>query len=120
MNTKKVLLAVLASAGLFALAATALAADYAPVVMASGTAISAQGMPMMGQPPQNMMYYNGMPSPMTYRTSMAQPAMAMAWGSGRDAAWYGLVFVITIVLIWAALLLLIAVLWKILCKHRKG
>jgi hypothetical protein len=49
-----------------------------------------------------------------------QAATAMGWVNNRDMAWYGLIFIITIVLVWAVLLLLIAVLWKILCKHRKG
>ena len=54
------------------------------------------------------------------------PCGNLFYGSGfmthnfNDAsAWFGLMFVITVVLVWIALLLLIALLWKMLCKHKQ-
>lgn len=37
---------------------------------------------------------------------------------GNQAVWYELMFILTVMLVWAVLLLLIAVLWKQLKKHK--
>lgn len=40
--------------------------------------------------------------------------------SSNMHAWFALMFVLTVMMVWAVLLLLIGVLWHMLKKHRKG
>jgi hypothetical protein len=139
---KKVIVSILAALGLL-VATPVLAATTAPVPSPTGTtmmingsaAISGQsGMmtqqngtrvimscPMMDQNygaqdygTTNMMYKQNPCSGM-YTNYMAHN------GYGRNmVGWLGLMFVMTVLLVWVVLLLLIGVLWHMLKKHRKG
>ncbi len=42
----------------------------------------------------------------------------MAYGYGHEAAWFGLMFVLTVMLVWVVLLLLIAYLWHLVFHHK--
>jgi len=70
-----------------------------------------------------MMNQAGGTSNMMYRTSPCGTPVyggTMGYnGFGRDTvSWLGIMFVVTVVLIWAILLLIIALLWKMVQKHK--
>ena len=115
---KKVLFAVTISAGLILAACQAMAAAYAPgnapvpATIQQGTTQGASG---------NRIYVSGMPNGAQYQMVSTQPGSAMmAYGYSRQAAWWALLVILTVVLVWANLLLLIALQWHILNKHKKN
>lgn len=131
---KKTLLVAALSLGVLLAGGVALAAAIAPVPSPTSGAMM-QSWPTGGQQMQSSgaMMRTGMPcvmmnqadgsSNMMYRTSpcggMMAPNMMAYYGRGM-AGWLGLMFVLTVLLVWIVLLLLIAVLWHMLKKHRKS
>lgn len=75
-------------------------------------------------PAQQMEFYKMMqgqmgvmqPSAMNYQY-MASPSLAIS-NYNRQAAWVGLMIVMTVILVWVVLLLLIALLWHQVKKHK--
>lgn len=77
--------------------------------------LSAQDQMAMYQLIQSIRYQAGAGNMMYFQRSLAGGLFS---GVSRQAAWFGLMFVITVVLVWAVLLLLICFLWHLLKKHR--
>lgn len=127
VNIKKSMFAIGASLVLLLAAGTALAAAKAPVTGTSTSQSAGQPIsgsyqiapcPMMqGTAGYNMMYRGYPCQPVNY-----QSWRQMAYGSyaSRQAAWYGLMFIITVALVWVVLMLLIALLWKHVKKHGRS
>jgi hypothetical protein len=121
---KKILFAIAASAVLLLAAGQALAVAYAPGTGASQTqGVSVQPTGMIQATaqstwPQTVTTSGG--QNVMYRTlSGGQIApMMLASYSGRDEIFYGLIFVITTVLVWIVLIQLIFVLYHWLKKHK--
>lgn len=129
---KKILFAGSVAFGL--LLAAPVFAVATPVPSPTGTMmqVSPSGGNMMyqtGQAPTNMKL--GMPCAMYQVDSGAvgmyrqmpcdsgyyQPFMG-GYRGGTEAAWFGLMFIMTVILVWVVLLLLIGLLWKQLQKHK--
>jgi hypothetical protein len=127
---KKLWFVISLSAGLLLFAGTALAAAYAPATGTSGTMMMNQGAQpsmMMGAAsgklmmPCPMMMQQDTGTNMMYRTfPCGQPNYGNypIMSYGHQAEWLGLMFIFTVMLVWVVLLLLIAVLWHHLKKHK--
>lgn len=109
----------------------------AQIVPAGNTGVSGQAMPTTGWGQNNIMMPCAQPmmlqnsagsgmgsGNMMYRTApnpcgqMLFSRFMGPFAGGREVAWLGLMFVMTVILVWVALLLLIALLWKLLQKHK--
>jgi hypothetical protein len=119
-----VLLGVLAAQVAFA---AAIVPTYGQTTLAAGSA--GQMMQQQNQMYQNNMampcgIYNssgsGMMQPTTFRNPCQQPVLYKTVGSSDLRAWFALMFVLTVMMVWAILLLLIGILWHMLRKHRKS
>jgi hypothetical protein len=117
---KKFVFAAAASAVLLLAAGQVLAADYAQGSGGINNGVTPttiqQGMPQGGAGMRT--YMSAMPNGAGYQMMSTQPgSMMLAYGYSRQAAWWGLLIIITVALVWANLLLLIAFLWKQVGKH---
>ncbi len=118
---KKSLLAAAMSAAMLLTANQALAAAYEPgtdVDAATANAQSAssfRAMPCLSKPESSTMdNYNYSPcGNMMYQLNPASMHLKAALGM-----WFGLVFIITVVMAWVIMLLVIVLLWKLIKKHK--
>src|SRR6266404_3097358 len=110
---KKIVFSLALAAGLLA-ALPALAATQTPTSPQTGTMWTNNQMPcpMMKTQGGDMMYGQAPCGNIFYQQAM------MGYDNNHQQAWLGLMFVVTVALVWVALLLLIAVLWKHLCKYK--
>lgn len=140
MKIKKTLFALGASVGMFLVAGQTLAVAVAPgslnpnmlqtmeqnsqqmqaymAQLAQGTLSSQDQMAMatlMQPTPGNFtMAIGGTQGNMGYRVMAGKPGL----GHSGQAAWFGLMFIFTVMMVWVVLLLLIGVLWHHLKKHK--
>lgn len=118
-GARKTLFALGLSAGMFLMAGQAMAVAYAPGEAPEG--VSVTGMPISGQKvlgqQGNMMWAQGAPGEFNIK-AMPMGGMAYKHFGGNMHAWLGLMLVLTVMMVWVALLLLIAVLWHHLKKHK--
>jgi hypothetical protein len=112
---KKTFLAAAISSALLLAASQCMAAAYAPGNPVDNGVTPTSIQQTMPQSSPMGTYI----SPSGYQTMSAQPgAMMMAYSNSRQRAWWGLLVIFTVALVWANLLLLIAFLWKHVKKHK--
>jgi len=135
---KKIVFAAGVIAGLMLAPVFALAAAAPSIIMQKGATTSqstTSAVPANNMMPGtgiNMMYPCAVPmqnsgANLMYRTNPCmpyggQPQMNFFGNSITRGigAWLGVMFVITVALVWAILLLVIALLWKLVCKHKRN
>ena len=142
MKLKKVLFGVGVSVAMALVASQALAVAFAPGVMGNFDAMQQQSQQMQAymaqlaqgtlspQDQMNMarlmqtrpgtftMAIAGEQGDMGYKVMAGNAGVFMARGHGNQAAWFALMFIFTVMMVWVVLLLLIGVLWHQLKKHK--